>query len=153
MDCTGEAIVASARSWLSTRFHHQGRLKKSDDHKGGVDCLGLLMGVADELALTTREGTLLAWQDETNYAHYPDCRRLREKLTQSLVAIPQDSIMRGDILLLNVDYHPQHLAIVSDFEGSLGMIHAYAPARAVVEHALDSWWFERIEAAFRYEKK
>jgi hypothetical protein len=30
-------IVACARSWIGTRFHHQGRLKKADGHKGGVD--------------------------------------------------------------------------------------------------------------------
>ena len=36
-----DAIVTCARSWIGTRFHHQGRLKKTQSHKGGVDCLGL----------------------------------------------------------------------------------------------------------------
>jgi len=28
-------IVVEARSWIGTRFHHQGRVKKSANDKGG----------------------------------------------------------------------------------------------------------------------
>ncbi len=41
-----EQIAAASRSWIGTAFHHQGRTKKTTGHKGGVDCLGLLVGVA-----------------------------------------------------------------------------------------------------------
>ena len=33
---TGDDIVAAARGWLGTCFHHQGRLKRSAVHRGGV---------------------------------------------------------------------------------------------------------------------
>lgn len=136
-------IVNSARGWLGTRFHHQGRLKKSENNKGGVDCLGLLIGVSAELNLPFTE------QDETSYSHSPDTQKLREKLAHSLQEINISEINSGDILLLNIDGQAQHLAIVSDMADGLGIIHAYAPARAVVEHALDAWWREKIVAAFR----
>jgi len=136
-------IVACARSWLGTRFHHQGRLKKSEKNKGGVDCLGLLIGVSAELNLPFTE------QDETSYSHSPDTQKLREKLAHSLQEIPTENIKAGDILLLSIDDQPQHLAIVSDMADGLGIIHAYAPARAVVEHSLDAWWREKIVVAFR----
>ena len=138
------AIVHCARSWLGTRFHHQGRLKKTALHKGGVDCLGLLVGVAAELGLHA-----LTAADETNYSHHPDAVRLRKRLSALLTPILSDQIAPGDVLLLDIDGNPQHLALVSDIGGALGIIHAYAPARAVVEHQLDAWWQKRIEAAFR----
>lgn len=142
-------IVACARGWIGTRFHHQGRLKKSASHKGGVDCLGLLAGVADEMQFRHTDGTALAAQDETFYSHYPDTRRLQEKLAELMREIPVGGIEAGDILLLSIDNNPQHLAIVGHVESGLSIIHAYAPARSVVEHAIDAWWQQRIVAAFR----
>ncbi len=136
-------IVACARGWLGTRFHHQGRLKKSDIHKGGVDCLGLLIGVAEELNLAFTK------YDETSYSHYPDTEKLRKNLASVMKEILIENIEIGDILLLNVDGNPQHLAIVSEIAGELAIIHAYAPARSVVEHVLDGWWMEKIVTAFR----
>lgn len=136
-------IVACARGFIGTRFHHQGRLKKSDTHKGGIDCLGLLIGVADELNLPFSK------HDETSYSHYPDTERLRANLANVTQEISAENIQAGDILLLSINDNPQHLAIVSEISGEIAIIHAYAPARGVVEHVLDSWWRERIFAAFR----
>ena len=39
-------VVTAAREWIDTPFHHQARLKGV-----GVDCVGLVIGVARELAL------------------------------------------------------------------------------------------------------
>lgn len=136
-------IVTVARSWIGTRFHHQGRLKKTDTHKGGVDCLGLLIGVAQELDLP------FVRYDEIDYPHYPDTEKLRQKLAGCMQENAINDIKDGDILLLNVDGNPQHLAIVSELAGELAIIHAYAPARAVVEHVLDDWWRDRVVAVFR----
>jgi cell wall-associated NlpC family hydrolase len=144
-----QAIVNCARSWLGTRFHHQGRLKRSATHKGGVDCLGLLVGVAAELKLAAPDGSLLIEADERHYPHAPDTARLMRRLAQLLRPVPPEQISPGDILLLRVDGSPQHLAIASGGPEGPGIIHAYAPARAVVEHRLDAWWRERIEAVFR----
>jgi cell wall-associated NlpC family hydrolase len=143
------AIVTAARSWLGTRFHHQGRIKQTATHKGGVDCLGLLTGIAHELDLRSGDGTPLAAFDETDYPHQPDVIRLKTRLNALLNAIAITDIQPADILLLNVDGSAQHLAIVTDLGDELGIIHAYAPARQVVEHHLDSYWNAAISAAFR----
>lgn len=150
MEHANHAVVACARGWIGTRFHHQGRVRKCAAHKGGVDCLGLLTGVAAELDIQTN-GRKLALADETGYSHQPDGARLQSVLASLLAVIPPQDIAPGDVLLLRVDCHPQHLAIVSDAGEGLGMIHAYAPARGVVEHALDGWWRERIVAAYRIQ--
>ncbi len=136
-------IVSAARSWLGTRFHHQGRLKRTASSKGGVDCLGLLIGAAAELRLP------LTGYDEADYAHYPDIEKLKNKMARAMQEIAISDICAGDILLLSVDNRAQHLAIVSDMGEEFGMIHAYAPARAVVEHVIDEWWHDRIVAAYR----
>ncbi|MDE3060454.1 MAG: hypothetical protein KGJ06_05535, partial [Pseudomonadota bacterium] len=115
-------IVASARGWTGTRFHHQGRLKKTASHKGGVDCLGLLAGVAGELNLRDHNGEELAAFDEIDYSHRPDASKLRAKLAELLLRVPVQEISPGDIALLRIDGSPQHLAIISDFGGGLGMI-------------------------------
>lgn len=147
---TSEAcIVAAARSWVGTRFHHQGRLKKTASHKGGVDCLGLLIGVAQELNLRLPDGTSLAAFDESHYPHFPDTHYLQQQLATILSPIGIQVILPGNVLLLNIDKNPQHLAIVSDVHGAQGIIHAYAPARSVVEHQLDDWWRQRIVSAYR----
>ena len=121
-----EQIVNHARTWLGTPFHHQARLKGV-----GCDCLGLVVGVVDELGLKDKNGQLLAGYDEIAYSKEPDGAYLTQKLTDLLEEVQEPQA--GDLALFSVRDNPQHLAILTDYEGWLGMIHAYAPARRVVE--------------------
>jgi hypothetical protein len=146
---TNSNIVACARGWVGTRFHHQCRLKKTATHKGGVDCLGLLVGVARELDLRDTNNQPLADFDRADYTHLPDTEYLRWMLSSLLIEIPVRNAVPGDIVLLTIDGRAQHMGIVSDMSNGFGIIHAYAPARAVVEHVLDRFWTERIVAAYR----
>ena len=140
-------IVAAARGWVGTRFHHQGRLKRSARHKGGVDCLGLLIGVAQELDLRGRSGAALGDLDRRDYGHFPDGLALRAALEGALV--PVGEITPGCILLLAPDGVARHLGIAGDApDGGLTLIHAYAQARAVVEHGLDAGWRERVRGIY-----
>jgi cell wall-associated NlpC family hydrolase len=145
-----EQIVACARSWLGTSFHHQGRLKKTLTHKGGVDCLGLLVGVAHELDLRLKDGSPFIEKDCANYSHYPDAQRLYVELASIMTLINSANMQTGDVMLLCVDDNPQHLAIYvrGDDKNNPAMIHAYAPARMVVEHVFDEYWQGKIAAAF-----
>jgi len=137
-------IVSAARSWVGTRFQHQGRIKKGSGHKGGVDCLGLLVGIARELNLQV-SGCPLAGFDRQDYGHYPDTDALEKTLSSLLLSIPLKHKQPGDVALFSIDGNPQHLGILSDY----GLIHAYAPARAVVETRLDEQWQKRIRLLFR----
>lgn len=145
-------VVSAARGWVGTRFHHQGRVKASGGHRGGCDCLGLLVGVARELRLPARDGQgLLADFDESDYGHLPDGKYLQAVLERVLVPVTLSDMRVGDVLLLRFEQEPQHLAIVSDHpeaEG-MGLIHALAVNRRVVEHRLDALWRERIVAVYR----
>jgi cell wall-associated NlpC family hydrolase len=125
-------VVATARSWLGTPFHHQGRLKGV-----GVDCAGVIVGTAAELGLSAF--------DRTGYGHRPDSRELEELCGIHMRGVRLSAARPADVMLLMVDGQPQHLAFVTD----LGMLHAYAPSRRVVEHRIDESWRSRIVAAFR----
>lgn len=147
-----QRIVVSARSWIGTRFHHQGRTKASSTSKGGVDCLGLLVGVAKEqrLRAQTSIGCLLTEYDETDYGHIPDGGRLKATLDKVLQPIAKNMMAPGDVVLIQLEKQPQHLGILSDYAlGGLGLVHALASARKVVEHSLDELWLSRIVQAYR----
>jgi len=128
-------IVAAARGWLGTPFHHQGRLKGV-----GVDCAGVIAEVARELGV--------ADVDLRGYGHRPDSRELERLCHEHMTAVPFAQAQPGDVALIMIDGAPQHLAILTELHGGRGMLHAYAPARRVVEHGIDQDWTDRIVAAF-----
>ncbi len=153
---SADCIVVSARSWVGTAFAHQGRRKACGADPGGVDCLGLLVGVAAECGLA-RNGRPLAACDRRDYGHYPDEQRLYEALARYLTAMPPAALQSGDVCLMRIDATARHLGIVGQYRPAAGspqphyltLIHAYAPARRVVEHRLDAQWRERVVAVFR----
>lgn len=126
-------ILRIARSWLDTKFHHQGRKKGV-----GVDCIGLIVGVATELGLQPT--------DQLNYARQPDESALKTALENNLQS---SELQVGAITLFAIEGRAQHVGIITDCHG-LGVIHAYAQARKVVEHALDEEWKKRVVATFSF---
>ncbi len=131
------AIVAEARTWIGTRFHHQARLKGV-----GVDCAGVVMGTAQSLGLFA--------EDVQGYARHPDGGQLETECARQMEQIPVADAQAGDVLLFKFDSEPQHLAIIGDYvHGGLSIIHAYSVARNVVETRLDDTWRSRITAAYK----
>lgn len=143
MTTAGE-VIACARQLIGVRFAHQGRSPL------GLDCLGLLILVAQRLDLKFG-GKPAIELDVPHYGARPDIALLKAKLDGHLVAIEAKQVGAGDIVLLKVMGSPQHLALLSDYPmaGELGMIHAYAPARQVVEHRYDRHWRNNLYAAYR----
>jgi NlpC/P60 family putative phage cell wall peptidase len=133
MKVTGMDVVRTARTWLGTPYHHQGRLKGV-----GVDCAGLVIGVAQELALSTF--------DIAGYAIRPVGNSLRRICVAQMQCVEREAIGLGDIVLFAFDAHPGHLGILTESEQ---IIHAYLPRRQVVEHRLDPVWWSKVVALFR----
>lgn len=154
---TGEKIVETARGWLGTPYIHQARGPKGPE--GGTDCVGLLIGVSVELGLI-EEG-----YDPTGYAWETDGSQLRTELSRWAdrvaftdtplgVEFWHGALKEGDIVVFRVAGMPQHTAFVSSIDygsgGKLaGMIHAYNPARKVVEHVVDDRWARRLVEVWR----
>lgn len=137
---TPAAIVAEARSWQGVRWRHQGRSRQ------GIDCAGLVICTAHALGLSDF--------DTTAYDRVPDGTTLRALCDTHLRPVPLAQLQPADVLLMRFDVDPQHMAIVTDYPyggpGVMGMVHAYATARKVVEHQLDAAWLARVVAAYRF---
>lgn len=124
-------VVSTARSYLGTPFHHQGRLKGV-----GVDCVGLIVCVLRDLGREVN--------DSFDYNGHPDSAFLREKLREHFNEIAPDAAREGDIFLFRIGRNPQHLAF-SMASGQI--IHTHQGVQRVVETHIGEWR-ERIVAAF-----
>lgn len=145
-------VITQARTWLGTSFHHQGRLKKTATSSGGVDCIGLVIGVMQELNLTDATGKKLADYDNTNYSMNPDGYVLKAAIERHFDTIEISNIQPGDLLLFRFQRNPQHVGFVSDLPGgNLGVIHCYSSIGKVVEHHLTEKWRKLIVAAYRFK--
>lgn len=150
-------IVESARSWLGTRYVHQARGPKGPE--GGVDCVGLLIGVSVEL------GLIDSGYDPTGYSWETDGSQLRKELSRWADLVTNVSspmgldfweryIRPGDIAVFKVTGLPQHTAFLSEIDYGVsgkapGIIHAYNPSRKVIEHSLDERWVRRMIELWR----
>lgn len=134
-------VVSAARSWVGTRYHHQARLRDV-----GVDCIGLVIGVARDLNLVEPDF------DITGYARVPDGSSLMRLADLHLVRAPDRSVLLpGMILVVAIDSDPQHFGIVGDHRhGVLSIIHANTQADPprVVETRLMFTRTMRLVAAF-----
>jgi NlpC/P60 family putative phage cell wall peptidase len=132
---TADLVVAEARRWLKTPFLHQGRLRGV-----GVDCAGVVIGVAHDLGLSAF--------DVTGYARHPDGRSLEAMCDANMTRVAMDEVRAGDVLLMRFGREPQHLAIVTQ-ASPMQILHAQGEIGACVEHSLDVRWRRRIVRAYR----
>ncbi|MBY0355404.1 MAG: hypothetical protein K2Q12_06690 [Rickettsiales bacterium] len=146
-------VIEEARRWVGTRYQHQGRRRAQVPDRGGVDCLGLLIGVAAHLQLLDKQGHCLELSDELMYSRVPDGERLRQVLSHLLHEMPASSSPKpANVGLFAFDGQPQHLGLFgqtfTDEPSHLTLIHAYAPARRVVETQFDATWRARLVTHF-----
>lgn len=118
MTITRAAVVAEARTWIGTPYHHQARVKGV-----GVDCAGVLIGVARAL------GIVAADFDISGYTREADGHSLLEWCDANMRRLPGQQFMQpGHAVVVAFDKHPQHLGVVVDYPapGVLAMVHATA---------------------------
>jgi hypothetical protein len=139
---TQRDLILAAREFIGVKFAHQGRSRE------GLDCLGLLLVSAAAVGLRF-DGVAARDVDVPNYSMRPDTVFLQQQLERFLV--PVSEAKAADVVLLEIDGAPQHLAILSDYPvvGELGMIHAYAVSRKVVEHRYDTRWQKATRNIYR----
>lgn len=138
---TGADVVTAARGWMGTPFAHQHRAKAIY-----VDCAGLIIGVARELALVASDF------DVTGYARQPDGVSLLALCDMFMTRIPFDQARAGDAAAFSFDALPSHLGILSSYRhGGFALIHASTSATPprVVEHRLMQHARMRVVGAWR----
>lgn len=163
MEITRDKIVNQARSWLGTAFRHQGRVKKSINNKGGVDCLGLIICVAKELNLESgildKNGNDIPVYkfDDLEYSRNSDPQKLLNGFTKACIEIELNEAKPADIILFKFEGMPKHLAIITSIiqntndtsNKQITIIHAFLRVGRVVEHIIDSEWKSRIAKVYR----
>jgi cell wall-associated NlpC family hydrolase len=127
---TGAEVIAEARRWIGTPWHHQARLRDV-----GVDCGGLIVCAAQALGLPVTD-------HPAGYGRLPDGVALRAHIESQCTRLLQPEL--GAVVLMRWAVHPQHVGLVGTLPGGWSLIHAWAGVRAVVEHLMDAEWQGRI---------
>jgi len=125
-------ITAEARSWVGTRFRHQGRTRGV-----AVDCAGVILGVARAFNVDC--------EDIHGYGREPVAARVKQILDRYALPVKKEDARPGDILLLSLNGERRHMGIMTE----RGIVHAWSGAGKVVEHRIDSAWRGRIKGAYR----
>jgi NlpC/P60 family putative phage cell wall peptidase len=132
-------IVALARGWIGTPYHHQGTLKGI-----GCDCLGLLRGLYLE-----QFGVLPTVPPyRPDWAENGAAETLIDGLHRWLTSIDVSEALSGDVFVFTLRRGAiaKHVGILSS---PTHFIHAHEGA-AVAEIALTAWWQRHVVAAFRF---
>lgn len=119
------AVLAAARSWLATPFHHAAQLKGV-----GVDCVHLIeaayreAGVIEGVEIEAYSPQIMLHRGEETVIPYL-LRYGRE--------IPESEARAGDVVLYKVGRSFSHAAIIVDWPTRI--IHAHSKSGKVVEMA------------------
>jgi cell wall-associated NlpC family hydrolase len=147
--CVGRsAIVAEARSWEGTRWHHMGRVKIRRDSRGivlepgGVDCVQFVYLVFFSLGLT----------HEMPLAYYPEqwfLHRDADLILPEMSARGREvkSPLPGDVVVYRMGRSFGHAGIV-DEGGWPNIIHANRLAGRVMQDRGDAGLLARRERKF-----
>jgi NlpC/P60 family putative phage cell wall peptidase len=135
-----DRIVASARTWLGTPYHHQASLRWA-----GCDCLGLVRGVWRDLYGNEPEPTP---PYSPYWAQQGSGETLALAAARHLVPISLGSVRPGDVLLFRWRAHlpAAHCAILAEPDR---ILHAHDGA-AVGEVAFTAWWRRHLSHAFAF---
>jgi NlpC/P60 family putative phage cell wall peptidase len=137
---TRDAIVAAARAWIGTPYHHQASRRGI-----GTDCLGLVRGVWCDLYGSDAEAPPPYSRD---WGEVSGCETILDAAARHFKVIEALAIAAGDVVVfrLRPGAVAKHAAIVAS---DSTMIHAMEGV-PVSEVPLSHWWRRRIAAAFRF---
>jgi cell wall-associated NlpC family hydrolase len=149
-----QKVEQQSRTWIGTKFKHQGRLKKNENNSGGVDCIGFIVGISKELGAKDKNNKLLHEYDRRDYSREPNGNLLKDVFEKFLQPVKDPQNLKpGYILLIRFVKHPQHTAVVGTHpNGELSMIHAYQPSGKVVEHLLTDHWKNKIVGVYKFKR-
>lgn len=138
-------ILKIAKSWIGTKFHFNGRIKKNDYNNGGVDCIGLILKIGEEVN-STYNGKNIINYDYLTYSRYPNKSEMKNFLDKYFIKISEKQVKIGDLMYLNFDNKLEHIAVITD----VGILHCYVEVGKVVEHTLDDYWIRKIKGYYRF---
>ncbi len=142
---TQAAIIAEARTWIGTAYHHQASCKGA-----GTDCLGLILGIYR--AVIGPLGQVVP-PYSPDWAEANGRETLAEAARLHLQEITLAEAGPGDVLLFRwgPSLPAKHCTLLVDGAADAGgtIIHAYGGVR-VCEVPLGQHWAKMIAYAFRF---
>lgn len=131
-------IIAAARRWIGTPFHHQASLFQI-----GCDCLGLVRGVWRDVIGQEPEQ---APPYSVDWPATAGRDQLRDALSRHFHSIDVQNYRAGDVLLFRFRaYGPAtHVGVATSLTH---LVHAQSGAR-VTETAIGTHWRRRLVGAF-----
>ncbi len=130
-------IIMAAREWIGVRWQHQGRTIH------GIDCVGLILKVGQELKLVDF--------DTTNYQRRTHGTLFLKHFKEHMKQKPILEGIPGDVLLLRDAQYPCHSTIIGERNNTQTIIHAHALKRKVLEEPLNQGdWLDKRVACFEF---
>ena len=132
-------VVASARAWIGTPFHHQASLQGV-----GCDCLGLVRGVWRDVV--GREAfNVPAYSLDWGESNAREV--LRDGIAAHMKAVDGDALP-GDLLLFRMRTWAiaKHAGVLVDANT---MVHAHSRLGVIEERVTPAWW-RRAAFVFRF---
>lgn len=133
-----EQIVEVARSWVDTKFRHQGRTAD------GIDCAGLIVQVGIGVQLLDPSCDVLNYGRREHGVEF--LKHLRASFDISRVA----DLQIASVAVFRIPRFPCHVGIISKKHGHLHVIHGSLLHRRVVEEPYANEWPETITHCFEF---
>lgn len=139
-------VCEEVRKWRGTPFLHQQRVRGL-----GVDCVGLVLSVTQDLGLSDRNGVPFDRNDHAGYGPQPVATYVLDTCKRRLLQKPIEQMKPGDVFCMKVPIDPTHTGFIVDGErGEFHVVHAYdGGMKRCIEHVLDTQWRRRIAAVFQ----
>lgn len=132
---TSDQIVAAARGWIGTPYHHQGR------SAFGMDCVGLLVMVGRQCGVFPRGF------DYADYGRSPT-GQLDALLARHLERVADP--VPGVVVSIRWWKQSHHVGIVAEHGGVLTMVHALQQLGGVREQRMDERMRKRITGCYAF---
>jgi NlpC/P60 family putative phage cell wall peptidase len=144
-------VVAQARLWLGTPYHHQGRRRGA-----ACDCIGLILGVGRELGFKS----LPSEKQMPPYTRIPHNHVAERTADGYLVTVEGANARSAKPGQIGIFYwrdkgHGQHFCIFGwdDSAGRKTMIHAYQKlGMRVHEAGFSEFWQRRLLKVYDYKE-
>ncbi len=134
-----EQVVAEARSWIGTPYHHLGNIKGP---KGGVDCGMIIVEIMSKCGV-------FPWFDPRPYSRqfhlHKDVEWYKGYLQERGRLVSRHSVRPGDVALFKIGRLFSHGSILTEWPS---VVHAVAMERCVLEMPVNKGMWKDREVLF-----
>lgn len=150
---TAQQVCSAARAYIGSPLGHQRRI-------GALDCIGLVLAVAEDLGIRDRSGRPIRRDDYGKYPRQPmdgyleeECARRLHREDWGYGKAFYGHLLPGRVAILRAPLN--HAAIITELPAAgagavAGLIHAHLAAGKVAEHRIDEAWLKNVRAIFSF---